>query len=335
MHILVTGAAGFIGSRLCAILLERGHFVSGLDNLNSYYDPLLKTDRLALLKDHANFRFHELDLADEAGLASLFRDNSFSHVINMAAQAGVRYSLEQPQSYIRSNLVGFANLLECCRHYPVRHLLFASSSSVYGLNKDMPFSASRGADHPASLYAATKKANEAMAHSYSHLYGLPCTGLRFFTVYGPWGRPDMAPHIFTKAILNNESLPVFNKGQMRRDFTYIDDIAAGVEALISLAPKPDPAWDPVNHDPATSSAPYRIYNIGNSRPIPLLEFIRTLEEAIGKAARLDFLPMQAGDVQETYADIEPLTQACGFSPSTPLAQGLRRFVDWHLAYYQK
>lgn len=333
MHILVTGAAGFIGSSLSSLLLARGLQVTGLDNLNAYYDPVLKQDRLARLLSTDGFSFHKMDLADEESLMRLFANNSFSHVVNLAAQAGVRYSLEHPQSYISSNLVGFANLLECCRRHPVQHLLFASSSSVYGLNRDMPFSASRGADHPASLYAATKIANEAMAHSYSHLYGLPCTGLRFFTVYGPWGRPDMSPHIFTKAILSNEALPVFNHGQMRRDFTYIDDIVAGLARLLELAPKADKSWDPVRHDPASSSAPYRIYNIGNSQPVPLLDFIKAIEKATGRTAKLNFLPMQAGDVQETYADMQPLESLCGFSPSTPLNHGIQVFVDWYLDYY--
>lgn len=333
MHILVTGAAGFIGSSLSALLLAQGLRVTGLDNLNAYYDPALKRDRLKRLLANDAFSFHEADLADEEDLMRLFAQNAFSHVVNMAAQAGVRYSLEHPQSYIRSNLVGFANLLECCRRHPVRHLLFASSSSVYGLNRDIPFSVSRGADHPASLYAATKKANEAMAHSYSHLYGLPCTGLRFFTVYGPWGRPDMSPHIFTKAILNDEALPVFNQGQMRRDFTYIDDIVAGVASLLPMAPTADKNWNPARHDPASSSAPYRIYNIGNSQPVPLLDFIKAIEQATGRTARLNFLPMQPGDVLETYADMQPLEELCGFTPSTPLNTGIQAFVDWYLDYY--
>lgn len=333
MHILVTGAAGFIGYHLSAALLASGHTVVGIDNLNDYYDPQLKEDRLARLRPLPGFSFQRLDLADAPALEALFSAQAFDQVINMAAQAGVRYSLQNPQSYIQSNLVGFGNLLECCRGHGVKHLLFASSSSVYGLNRDMPFSVSRGADHPASLYAATKKANEAMAHAYSHLYGLPCTGLRFFTVYGPWGRPDMALYIFTRAIYAGEKLPIFNQGRMRRDFTYIDDIVSGVTALLNEIPVADSNWDATLHDPASSSAPYRLFNIGNNTSIPLTDFIAAIEQATGRKALLDLQPMQPGDVKETCADIDPLRRIAGFSPSTPLQLGVQAFVDWYKGYY--
>lgn len=335
MRVLVTGAAGFIGFHLSRRLLEMGHTVVGIDTINDYYDPQLKQARLDLLRPFSGFAFHKIDLADQASLRALFHEQSFSHVINMAAQAGVRYSLTNPASYVQSNLVGFANLLECCRAHPVEHLVFASSSSVYGLNKEMPFSTSHNADHPASLYAATKKAGEAMAHSYSHLYGIACTGLRFFTVYGPWGRPDMALFIFTRAILRGEKLPLFNKGQMRRDFTYIDDITSGVLSLLDKAPVPSPDWDAERHNPATSSAPYRLFNIGNNQPLPLLDFVRAIEDATGHKADMDLLPMQPGDVQETFADITPLQQFTGFAPTMPVQEGVRRFVDWYKAYYQE
>lgn len=333
MHILVTGAAGFIGFHACLRFVQAGHTVVGIDTLNDYYSPALKEDRLKLLREAAGFRFERLDLADDAGMAALFKKERFSHVLNLAAQAGVRYSLKNPRAYIQSNLAGFGNILEGCRQNPVEHLMYASSSSVYGLNTHMPFSTGQNVDHPVSLYAATKKSNELMAHSYSHLYNLPCTGLRFFTVYGPWGRPDMALFIFTKAILEGRPIPVFNEGRMQRDFTYIDDIVEGVFRLLDLPAAPSPDWNSAAPDPALSSAPYRLYNIGNNQPVPLMEFIRELEGALGKKAKLELLPMQPGDVTATYADIEPLAQAVGFAPSTPLERGIQAFVDWYRAYY--
>jgi UDP-glucuronate 4-epimerase len=333
MHILVTGAAGFIGYHATLRFLQAGHTVVGIDNLNDYYSPALKEDRLALLRDQASFRFQRLDLADDSGMERLFAQGAFSHVVHLGAQAGVRYSLENPRAYIRANLAGFGNILEGCRQNAVAHLIYASSSSVYGLNTQMPFSTGQNVDHPISLYAATKKSNELTAHSYSHLYGLPCTGLRFFTVYGPWGRPDMALFIFTKAILEDRPIPVFNEGNMRRDFTYIDDIVEGIERLLAHPAAPNPDWNPAAPDPASSSAPYRLYNIGHNQPVALLDFIKTLEDALGKKARLELLPMQAGDVTATYADIEPLAKFVGFTPRTPLAEGIRRFVAWYREYY--
>jgi UDP-glucuronate 4-epimerase len=334
MHILVTGAAGFIGMHLAQRLLLEGHSVVGLDNLNEYYSVRLKQDRLALLEGHASFRFVHADLADGAVMDDLFQAQGFSHVAHLAAQAGVRYSIENPQSYIQSNLVGFANILEACRRHAVRHLVFASSSSVYGLNAKLPYSVRDNVDHPVSLYAASKKANELMAHAYSHLYGLPCTGLRFFTVYGPWGRPDMAPHLFTEAILKDEPIKVFNQGDMQRDFTYIDDIVEGVSRVITRIPAPDPAWRAEAPDPASSSAPWRVYNIGNNQAVALMDFIAALEQALGRAAVRTLLPMQPGDVRATYADIEDLRRDTGFSPSTPLVEGLARFTAWHREYYK-
>ena len=335
MHILVTGAAGFIGFHTCLRFLRAGHSVVGLDNLSDYYSPALKESRLALLRDFASFRFERLDLADHSGMETLFGKKSFSHVVNLAAQAGVRYSLQNPRAYIQANLVGFGNILEGCRQTKVAHLIYASTSSVYGLNTQMPFSTGQNVDHPVSLYAATKKANELMAHSYSHLYALPCTGLRFFTVYGPWGRPDMALFIFTKAMLEDKPIPVFNEGKMQRDFTYIDDIVEAIERLLAHPAAPSPSWDSAAPDPSISSAPYRLYNIGNNQPVSLLDFIRELEAALGKKARLELLPMQAGDVTATYADIDSLTQAVGFAPKTPLADGIREFVKWYRDYYQE
>lgn len=333
MHILVTGAAGFIGFHACQRLLREGHSLVGIDNMNDYYSPALKEDRLRLLHGAPGFRFERLDLADESAMKALFHKERFSHVLHLAAQAGVRYSLENPQAYIQSNLVGFGNILEGCRQNAVRHLVYASSSSVYGMNTQMPFSTSQSVDHPVSLYAASKKSNELMAHSYSHLYGLACTGLRFFTVYGPWGRPDMALFIFTRAILEGRPIPVFNKGRMQRDFTYIDDITEGLCRLMPLPPDPNPDWQPAHPDPASSSAPYRLYNIGNNRPVPLLDFIKTLERALGKKAELELLPMQPGDVPATYADIAPLARDVGFAPCTPLERGIQAFVDWYRSYY--
>ncbi len=333
MRTFVTGAAGFIGFHLSRRLLDLGHTVVGIDNLNDYYSVRLKEDRLARLLSDPGFSFHRLDLADAAGLERLFAENAFSHVVNLAAQAGVRYSLQNPEAYVGSNLVGFANLLERCRRHPVEHLVFASSSSVYGLNTAMPFSTRHNTDHPVSLYAATKKANEAMAHSYSHLYGIPCTGLRFFTVYGPWGRPDMAPHLFASAILEGRPINVFNEGRMRRDFTYIDDIVESVIRIMERPAAPDPDWDPAAPNPSTSSAPWHIYNIGNNRPVDLGDFIAALEAGFGCSAIRNLLPMQPGDVEATWADADDLARATGFSPATPLEEGIRRFADWHLAYY--
>lgn len=334
MHVLITGAAGFIGYHLARRLLELGHSVTGIDNLNDYYSVRLKEDRLAELKPFAGFTFHRVDLADDTALEALFQNEGFTHAVNLAAQAGVRYSLENPKAYVQSNMVGFANLLECCRRFPLEHLVFASSSSVYGLNTAMPFSVRHNVDHPVSLYAASKKANELMAHSYSHLYGIPATGLRFFTVYGPWGRPDMALFLFTKAILEGSPINVFNEGKMRRDFTYIDDIVEGVIRVMGTIPKPDPVWDPAAPNPATSSAPWRIYNIGNNNTVELGEFIDTLEAALGRKAVRRLLPMQAGDVKATWADVDDLTRDTGFAPSTPLAHGIGRFVDWYRSYHK-
>jgi len=330
--ILVTGAAGFIGSFLCRKLLDQGWTVVGLDNLNEYYDPGLKRARLQRL-DAPGFTFHALDLADREGMAQLFASQRFDVVVNLAAQAGVRYSLTNPHAYADSNLLGFVNVLEGCRHTGVGHLVFASSSSVYGGNTKMPFSVHDNVDHPVSLYAATKKANEMMAHAYSHLYGLPATGLRFFTVYGPWGRPDMAYFLFTKAILAGQPINVFNNGDMARDFTYIDDIIEGVARVIDKPPVPNPTWDKSRPDTATSWAPYRLYNIGNNRQEKLLYFIEVLENCLGRKAVKKFLPMQDGDVQETYADIDELAADVGFRPSTSIEIGLQRFVAWYLEYY--
>lgn len=337
MHVLVTGAAGFIGYHLVRRLLSDGHGVVGIDNCNDYYDVQLKKDRLAqigaLPAARSHFRFELLDLADRAGMEALFAREKFSHVVNLAAQAGVRYSLQNPASYITSNLTGFGHLLEGCRQSGVQHLLFASSSSVYGLNAAQPYSERHNVDHPVSLYAASKKSNELMAHAYSHLYRLPCTGLRFFTVYGPWGRPDMALHLFTTAILRGETIKVFNQGRMRRDFTYIDDIVEGMLRLLPLPAAPDPAFDPAAPDPAASSAPWRIYNIGNNQTVELNEFIAVLEEALGKKARKELLPMQPGDVEATWADINALSLSTGFAPVTPLREGIARFAAWYKEYY--
>jgi len=333
MRILVTGAAGFIGAHLCQRLLQEGHSVVGIDNLNDYYSPKLKEDRLALLTPHPSFSFVKLDIAEAADLNKLFSDNSFTHVVNLAAQAGVRYSLQNPSAYIQSNIVGFANLLECCRHHSIKHLLYASSSSVYGLNTTMPFSTGHTVDHPVSLYAASKKSNELMAHSYSYLYGLPTTGLRFFTVYGPWGRPDMALYIFTKAILENRPIPVFNQGMLQRDFTYIDDIISGMAPLLDIPPTVDATWSAAAPNPAGSCCPYAIYNIGNNNAVQLIDFIRLLEDALGRKAEISYLPMQPGDVKATYADISPLNALTGFTPKTTLKDGLARFVAWYKEYH--
>jgi UDP-glucuronate 4-epimerase len=333
--ILVTGAAGFIGFHLSRRLLAEGNAVVGLDNLNSYYDITLKQARLKLLEENENFRFVRADLADREAMERLFGENRFETVANLAAQAGVRYSLENPRAYMDSNLVGFLNILEGCRHHGVKHLVFASSSSVYGANTRMPFSVHDNVDHPLSLYAATKKANELMAHAYACLYRLPCTGLRFFTVYGPWGRPDMALFLFTRAILENRPIDVFNEGRMERDFTYIDDIVEGMWRVMNKPPRPDPGWDAFHPDPATSSAPYRLFNIGNHQPVGLLDFIGLIEKSLGREARKVLLPMQPGDVPETCADIGDLRREAGFSPGTPVEAGVERFVRWYTEYYGK
>ena len=334
MKVLVTGAAGFIGMHVSQILLARGDQVVGLDNLNDYYDPTLKEARLARLSGHPGFSFVRMDVADRAGIAALFEQQRFDRVVHLAAQAGVRYSLVNPHAYIDANIVGFTNILEGCRHTGVQHLAYASSSSVYGGNTHMPFSEHHGVDHPVSLYAATKKANELMAHTYSHLFGLPTTGLRFFTVYGPWGRPDMALFLFTKAILANEPIKVFNHGKMIRDFTYIDDIAEGVVRVLDRAATADPAYDPASADPARSNAPYRVFNIGNHDPIPLMDFIGAIEQAVGREAVKELLPLQDGDVPATHADVEELAAWTGFRPAMPVPEGIRRFVAWYRDYYK-
>jgi UDP-glucuronate 4-epimerase len=331
--ILVTGAAGFIGYHLCRRLIERGDRVTGIDNLNDYYDVRLKIDRLRQIAREKNFTPARLDMADKEAIKELFEKGAFDVVVNLAAQAGVRYSLKNPHAYVDSNLQGFLNVLEGCRHGGVKHLVFASSSSVYGANTTMPFSVHHNVDHPVSLYAATKKANELMAHTYASLYGLPCTGLRFFTVYGPWGRPDMAYFLFTKAIYEDRPIDVFNYGKMQRDFTYIDDITEGVVRILEKVPGPSPEWDRGHPDPATSYAPYRIYNIGNNRPVELIRFIEVLEDRIGKKAKKHFLPMQPGDVPATYADIDELVRDAGFAPVTSLEEGIGRFVEWYKTYY--
>jgi UDP-glucuronate 4-epimerase len=334
MKILVTGAAGFIGMTTSQRLLARGDEVVGLDNLNDYYDVQLKLDRLARLSPHAGFRFVKLDVADRAGMQALFDSERFDRVIHLAAQAGVRYSLKNPHAYVDSNLVGFMNILEGCRHSRVPHLAYASSSSVYGGNTHMPFSVHDSVDHPVSMYAATKKANELMAHTYSHLFGLPTTGLRFFTVYGPWGRPDMALFLFTKAILEGRPIDVFNHGRMQRDFTYVDDIVEGVIRVTDKIATPDAGYDALRPDPATSNAPYRVFNIGNHQPVPLMDFIASIERALGRAAEKNFLPMQDGDVPATYADVAALAEWVGFAPKTSIDDGIARFVEWYRAYYR-
>ncbi len=334
MHILITGAAGFIGAAVAKRLLDRGDSVYGIDNLNAYYDVSLKEARLARLRPYENFVFQKLDVADRASMAELFATHRFDGVLHLAAQAGVRYSIEHPYAYVDANLVGFANVLEGCRHGGVGHLVFASSSSVYGANTKLPFSERDNVDHPVSLYAATKKANELMAHSYAQLYGLKCTGLRFFTVYGPWGRPDMALFKFTSKILRGEPIQVFNHGRMRRDFTYIDDIVEGVVAIIDRPPSGDPTWRSDAPNPAVSYAPYRIYNIGNNRPVDLMRCIEILESCLGKKAEIELMPMQPGDVPATFADTTALHEAVGFKPDTPLEVGVARFVDWYQSYYR-
>ena len=333
MKFLITGAAGFIGFHTCKRLLEAGHQVVGLDNMNDYYDVNLKQARLDLLQSSL-FRFYKVDLADRQGIAELFAEEKFDRVIHLAAQAGVRYSLENPHAYADSNLIGYLNILEGCRHNKVEHLLYASSSSVYGLNRKMPFSTDDSVDHPVSLYAANKKANELMAHTYSHLYGIPTTGLRFFTVYGPWGRPDMALFKFTKAMLEGKSIDVYNYGKMKRDFTYVDDIVEAIVRVQDVIPQANAEWTVENGSPADSSAPYRVYNIGNSSPVELMDYITALEEALGMIAEKNMMPIQPGDVLETSADTKPLYDLVGFKPQTTVKEGVQNFVDWYKAYYK-
>lgn len=334
MKILVTGAAGFIGSYVTQKLITRGDHVVGIDNLNDYYDVKLKQDRLARLEKLSHFTFHKLDISEQAALTALFEQENFDRVVHLAAQAGVRYSLENPHAYIDANLVGFGNILECCRHNNIEHLVFASSSSVYGANETMPLNVHDNVDHPLSLYAATKKANELMAHSYAHLYRMPVTGLRFFTVYGPWGRPDMAFFLFTRKILNDEPIDIFNNGQHARDFTYIDDIVEGVVRTLDRIAAPNGQWSGSAPDPASSNAPYRIYNIGNNQPVELMHFIACLENAIGKTAQKNFLPLQPGDVEKTFANIDNLVEDMAYQPKTSIEEGIAKFVSWYKDYYQ-
>ena len=333
MRVLVTGAAGFIGSHLAHRLLDRGDEVLGFDNLNDYYDPTLKQARLDRLLPREGFSFVQASLEDRAAVERAFAEFRPQRVVNLAAQAGVRYSLENPHAYIDSNITGFTNILEACRHGGIEHLVYASSSSVYGANRKLPFAVEDSVDHPVSLYAATKKANELMAHTYSHLFGLPTTGLRFFTVYGPWGRPDMALFLFTRNILEGKPIDVFNHGRHSRDFTYVDDIVEGVVRTLDRVPGPDPAYDPLQPNPGSSSAPYRVYNIGNHQPVELLRYIEVLEDKLGRKAERNLLPMQPGDVPDTCADVEALVRDTGYSPSTPIETGVGRFVDWYRTYY--
>jgi UDP-glucuronate 4-epimerase len=334
MHILVTGAAGFIGFHLCRQLLERGDTVTGIDNMNDYYDVSLKEARLAMLLPHEGFTFIKADIADRDATEELFRTGCFERVVNLAAQAGVRYSLINPHAYINSNILGFLNILEGCRHHRVKHLVYASSSSVYGANETMPFSVHDNVDHPLSLYAASKKANELMAHTYSHLYNLPTTGLRFFTVYGPWGRPDMALFLFTDAIVNNKPIQVFNYGNHRRDFTFVDDITEGVIRTLDHVAEPNPDWSGLTPDPGSSRAPWRVYNIGNSTPVNLMDYIGAIEHELGRTAEKEFLPMQPGDVPDTYADVDQLIQDVNYKPQTTVQQGIKRFITWYRDYYK-
>ena len=337
MKILITGVAGFIGMHAAQALIKRGDNVVGLDNLNDYYDVTLKQDRIAQIEacpEVTKFKFVKMDIADKAAVEQIFKQEKPDKVINLAAQPGVRYSIKNPLAYVESNITGFAHILEGCRHNNVKHLVFASSSSVYGANETMPFSVHDNVDHPVSLYAASKKSNELMAHAYSHLYGLPTTGLRFFTVYGPWYRPDMALFKFTKAILAGEPIDVFNYGKHRRDFTYIDDIVEGLIRVLDHTAEPNPAWDGKNPDPGTSKAPWRIYNIGNQKPVELMEYISALEESLGKEATVNMLPLQPGDVPDTWADVEDLSKMIGYKPDMPVTEGVRKFVDWYLDYYK-
>jgi len=348
MKVLITGTAGFVGFHVANKLLRRGDQVIGLDNINNYYDVSLKIDRLEEAgipkneiaymeliqsKKYPNYQFLQLNIEDYAALVYLFREHQFDIVVHLAAQAGVRYSIKNPSAYVKSNVVGFSNILECCRNFDIKHLVYASSSSVYGMNQKVPFTTSDNVDHPISLYAATKKSNELMAHTYSHLFGLPTTGLRFFTVYGPWGRPDMAYFLFTHAILNNKPIKVFNHGNMSRDFTYVDDIVYGVTKVIDHPPQRSEDWDGSSPDPAKSKAPYRIYNIGNNSPVKLMDFIEAIEAALGKEARKEMMPMQAGDVEVTYADVSALKREFGYEPQTSIQTGISRFVDWYKKYY--
>ena len=332
--ILVTGTAGFIGFHLSKLLLDKGYRVIGFDNMNDYYDTQLKEDRLLILNQYDNFIFHKVDLKDKQPVDNIFETYKPDYVINLAAQAGVRYSITNPYAYVDSNLIGFMNILEACRNYPVKHLLYSSSSSVYGGNKVVPFSTNHNVDHPVSLYAATKKSNELMAHTYSHLYGIPTTGLRFFTVYGPWGRPDMAYFSFTKDIIEGNPIKVFNYGKMERDFTYIDDIVEGIYKLIPLVPKANKEWDETKDDLSSSFAPYKIYNIGNNQPVQLEKFISVLEEKLGKKAKKNYMEMQPGDVVRTYADVSGLEKDISFKPSTNIENGLGKFVEWYREYYK-
>lgn len=332
--VLITGAAGFIGFHLSKRLIDEGKTVFGVDSLNEYYDPKLKRDRLEILKKSKKFTFYRAHLEHKDELEKIFESQQYDIVVNLAAQAGVRYSLENPNAYVDANLVGFVNIIECCRHHKVKHFVFASSSSVYGANTKMPFSIHQNVDHPVSLYAATKKANELMAHTYSHLYGLPSTGLRFFTVYGPWGRPDMALFLFTKAILEGEPINVFNNGKMKRDFTYIDDIVEGVVRVMTNRPESNPEWTGEAPDPGTSYSPYRIYNIGNNNPIELSIFIEEIENAIGIKAQKKYMEMQPGDVPATYADVNDLIRDVGFKPETQISEGIKKFIDWYRTYYK-
>ena len=333
-NILVTGAAGFIGFHLCRRLCSDGWNVYGIDNLNDYYDVSLKEARLDVLKKESNFSFEKIDMADTESIASFFASNELDAVVNLAAQPGVRYSLKNPGAYIQSNVVGFANVLEGCRHNGIEHLVFASSSSIYGANKTQPYSVHHNVDHPVSLYAATKKSNELMAHSYSHLYGLPCTGLRFFTVYGPWGRPDMAYFLFVRAILNGSPIQVFNHGRMARDFTYIGDIVEGVTRVIPKPAASDPDWSGTDPDPGASYAPYRIYNIGNNQPVKLMDFVQAIENSLGIKATIEFKDMQPGDVESTFADVDDLVMDFDYKPQTPLQEGIDKFVEWYKEYYK-
>ncbi|WJS82359.1 NAD-dependent epimerase [Tetragenococcus halophilus] len=332
MKILITGTAGFIGSHLAKRLISQGYEVVGVDNINDYYSVQLKKDRLKSIGDN-NFTFYKLNLEDYEGLSQVFSDEQPSVVVNLAAQAGVRYSLENPHAYIDSNIVGFMNILECCRHYKVDNLIYASSSSVYGANTTKPFKTSDNIDHPLSLYAATKKSNELMAHTYSHLYNLPTTGLRFFTVYGPWGRPDMALFKFTKAIINDEAIDVYNHGKMLRDFTYVDDIVEAISRLVNKPATPNPEWTGADPDPSSSSAPYKIYNIGNNSPVRLMEFVEAIENKLGKVAKKNYMDLQPGDVPETYANVDDLYRDIEFKPQTTIQDGVDKFIDWYLEYY--
>ncbi|ERS93277.1 NAD-dependent epimerase [Staphylococcus simulans] len=332
MKVLITGAAGFIGSHLAKRLISQGHEIIGVDNINDYYDPKLKEDRLKSIGDN-NFTFYKITLEDADKLEEIFKEQHPDVVVNLAAQAGVRYSLENPRAYIDSNIVGFVNILECCRHYDVKHLIYASSSSVYGANTSKPFSTSDNIDHPLSLYAATKKSNELMAHTYSHLYNLPTTGLRFFTVYGPWGRPDMALFKFTKAIVNDETIDVYNHGNMMRDFTYVDDIVEAISRLVKRPAQPNPEWSGANPDPSSSYAPYKIYNIGNNSPVRLMEFVEAIENKLNKTAKKNYMDLQPGDVPETYANVDDLFRDIDFKPETTIQDGVNNFIDWYLDYY--